>query len=127
MRRKAAALLDALGCPSKELSILFTDDGHIAKLNGIYRKKEGPTNVLAFPQGSPDDLFTDMLGDVVISVDTAGREAESLGEPFEITIQRLMIHGLLHLLGYDHERSGEAAEEMEKEERRLLAMIREDN
>lgn len=116
-----------MGCPEKELSILFTDDDHIAELNGLYRKKEGPTNVLAFPQGYPDDLFTDMLGDVVISVDTAGREAEFLGEPFEMTIQRLMIHGLLHLLGYDHESSEEAAEEMEKEERRLLAVIKEDD
>jgi rRNA maturation RNase YbeY len=67
-----------------------------------------------------------MLGDVVISVDTALREAGECGEPFDYVIDRLMIHGLLHLLGYDHEKSTAGAEGMEKEEKRLVALIRED-
>ncbi len=120
------ALLSALGCHNKDLSILFTDDTHIAELNGLYLKKKGPTNVLSFPQGYLDDPLTDMLGDVVISVETARREAESIGETFEITIERLLVHGVLHLVGHDHERSEGDAEDMEREEKRLLTMIRED-
>jgi rRNA maturation RNase YbeY len=67
-----------------------------------------------------------VLGDVVISVDTALREAIEYGESVEYIIDRLMIHGVLHLLGYDHEKSPEDAEGMEKEEKRLMALIRED-
>ncbi len=109
-----------------ELSILFTDDKHIAQLNRRYLDRDGPTNVLAFPMsgGSPPDVESGMLGDVVISLDTAERESRELGETSDETISRLLIHGVLHLLNYDHERSPEEAERMEKEEKRLFAMIK---
>ena len=66
-----------------------------------------------------------MLGDVVVSVGTALKESKALGEPLEHTIDRLLIHGVLHLLGYDHEKSTAEAARMEKEEKRLQALVRE--
>jgi len=124
MVRKA---LEDLACDEGELSILFTDDGHIADLNRRYLGRKGPTNVLAFPMS--EDLVSDvpsgMLGDVVISIDKAVQESEESGEVLDETIYRLLIHGILHLLGYDHERSPEEEEIMQKKERRLLALIKE--
>ena len=119
-----------MGCHDKELSILFTDDEHMAALNRQYRGREGPTDVLSFsmmedPDGkaSPPVFESIMLGDVVVSVDTALREAKDLEESFEGTVDRLMIHGILHLLGYDHERSQMDAALMVKEEERLFAVL----
>jgi len=118
-----------LACNNEELSILFTDDAHIAELNSLYLGRDGPTNVLAFPMsGDPlsGDVDSGMLGDVVVSVDTAVNESKELGEPLEEIVYRLLIHGILHLLNYDHERSPEDAHIMQKEETRLLALIREE-
>lgn len=117
-----------MACDKKELSILFTDDTHIEELNRRYLGREGPTNVLAFPMSDNPETDTDtgMLGDVVISVDTALRESEKCGEPFPETVYRLLIHGILHLLNYDHERSPEDEKEMNRQERRLLSVIREE-
>jgi len=111
-----------------ELSILFTNDREIARLNEQYLKRVGPTDVLAFPMaGGPEpDVASHLLGDVVVSVDSASQEAEQLREPLEYTIDRLLIHGILHLLGYDHEASEAEAEIMEKEQDRLLTMIGEE-
>jgi probable rRNA maturation factor len=115
-----------LACPEKELSILFTDDKRIADLNNSYLGRKGPTNVLAFPmrEGQASEFDSPMLGDVVISVDTALRESEALEEDLEYSIDRLLIHGLLHLLGYDHEKSDSEAALMENEEKRLIEVIR---
>ena len=114
-----------MDCNEAELSLLFTDDKEISSLNKQYLGRNGPTNVLAFPipGGPPPDPDTGMLGDVVISVDTAISESKTVGESVEETIFRLLIHGILHLLHYDHEKSPEEAELMEKEERRLLSLI----
>lgn len=114
-----------MGCHEGELSILFTNDLHMAELNSRYLGRSGPTNVLAFPMstepcpGTPHGI----LGDVVISTDTALREAEETGETPEETAYRLLIHGLLHLLGYDHEGSSDEARIMRQEEERLLALM----
>ena len=115
-----------MDCHDRELSILFTDDLHIADLNRQYLGKSGPTNVLAFPMSgdSPLDIDSDMLGDVVISVDTARREAEGAGIPLEVAIYQLLLHGLLHLLGFDHEKSSKEALLMEQEQNRLYEIIR---
>lgn len=117
--------LSDLDCNEAELSILFTDDKEISRLNKQYLGRNGPTNVLAFPiSGGPSpDPDTGMLGDVVISVDRAISESKTVGESVEETIFRLLIHGILHLLHYDHEKSLEEADLMEKEERRLLSLI----
>ena len=110
-----------------ELSILFTDDVRIAELNHRYLGRKGPTNVLAFPmisESSPH-LLSGMLGDVVISLDTAVSESKELGEPLQRTVDRLLVHGILHLLGYDHEVSPKEALRMSREENRLLTLIME--
>ena len=127
IRVKAERALEDLGCHDKELSILFTDDEHMAALNQQYRDKEGATDVLSFPMMEDLDgkttpaLFEPvMLGDVVVSVDTALRDAEELEQSFEKTVDRLLIHGILHLLGYDHEKSQVDAMLMTKEEERLM-------
>jgi len=114
-----------LGCPEGELSILLTDDAFIAELNDRYMGKDGPTNVLAFPmsenpRAGPDD---GVLGDIVVSLDTARREADAGEEPLPQAVFRLLIHGLLHLLGYDHETSEEEALRMEEAQERLLARV----
>lgn len=116
-----------MACHEKELSILFTDNERIAQLNDRYLGRKGPTNVLAFPlAGGPEpEVETSMLGDVVISIDTALRESKEIGETLERTIDRLIIHGVLHLLGYDHEKSAAEAKRMEKEEKRLMALVME--
>lgn len=117
-----------MACHDGELSILLTDDEHIAELNSRYLGREGPTNVLAFPmsEGPLPCVDSGMLGDVVVSVDTAIEESNKSGEPLEETIYRLLIHGLLHLLGYDHEISPAESDRMEKEQRRLTALIMEE-
>lgn len=118
-------VLRDLGSRDRELSILFTDDAHIAQLNEHYLGKVGPTNVLAFPmsKGSGPGIESGMLGDVVVSVDRAIYEAQRDGRTVEETICRLLIHGTLHLLDFDHEISAKEARRMEKEEERLLALV----
>jgi rRNA maturation RNase YbeY len=126
IERKIRKVLKDLACDRDELSILFADDGMIADLNSHYLGRQGPTNVLAFPmsddQGS--GVASGMLGDVAISVDTAIRESEESGEQLEETICRLLIHGILHLMGYNHEAVREERI-MRKEEKRLLLLVRE--
>ena len=130
IRGKIARVLKDLGCHDKELSILFTDDSRMAQLNFRYLGRKGPTNVLAFPMADLNAtdrqtpaLESVMLGDVVISIDTALREADEFGETIEYAIDRLLIHGVLHLTGYDHEGSEAKALLMEKEEKRLMGLI----
>lgn len=104
----------------------------MAELNGRYMGREGPTNVLAFPmsdlsscEGRGRDIETALLGDVVISLDTAQKEAAELTETLEQTVDRLLIHGVLHLLGYDHVGAEDQAVLMEREEERLRALLEE--
>ncbi len=117
-----------MGCHDKELSILFTDDNGIAQLNERYLGRKGATNVLAFPMadGMEPDYGSTMLGDVVVSGDTAILESKKSGESLEYIIDRLLVHGLLHLLAFDHTKSAKEAAQMEEEEKRLMALIMED-
>lgn len=125
IREKVGKVLNALACHEGELSILFVDDTKMTELNRAYRGKSGPTNVLAFPmtEEAGRGVASGMLGDIVISVDSAQRESEETGEILENTVYRLLVHGLLHLLGFDHELSADDALRMEKEQERLLKMI----
>jgi rRNA maturation RNase YbeY len=124
IKMKLKRILKDLECHDGELSILITDDKHIAELNSCFLKRKGPTNVLAFSirDDDPTQPETLMLGDIVISLDAAMRDAKKAGESLTKMIDRLLIHGLLHLLGYDHERS-EEARKMEEEMERLLTMV----
>jgi len=123
--RGARRLLRALQLDEAELSLLLVSDGEMRKLNRDWRGRDRPTDVLAFaqregPGGAPDGL----LGDVVISVDTARRQAAERGHPLAIEGERLLVHGLLHLLGYDHERSPAEARRMQRRERSLVRCLR---
>lgn len=100
-----------MGRPDAELSILVVGNDEIAEMNQLYLGRTGPTNVISFPmnEGGFDDLNPELLGDVVISVDTAEIEARDAGIGIIERFNDLLIHGILHLLGYDHE-TGEADE-----------------
>jgi len=108
MKALADRLLRAENCEDNvEASVLLTDDQHIAHLNQNYRHVDGPTDVLSFAQvestdHSSPDMPENLLGDVVISVETARRQAEERGHSLDEEIDILLAHGLLHLLGYDH-------------------------
>ncbi|HHZ10241.1 MAG TPA: rRNA maturation RNase YbeY [Rhizobiales bacterium] len=121
----AAALAEAgVADAASELSIVFTDDAHIRTLNAGWRGKDKATNVLSFPAFpvKPRDRLPPMLGDVVIAAETVAREAELEEKPFDHHLLHMMVHGVLHLLGYDHENDGDA-EAMEALERRALARL----
>jgi probable rRNA maturation factor len=122
--RSARRLLAALRRADDELSLVLVSDRVMHELNRSWRGADRPTDVLAFAQadgvgGAPDGL----LGDVVISVDTARRQAVALGHSLVAESERLLVHGLLHLLGYDHERSAAEARRMRRRERALLRVL----
>jgi probable rRNA maturation factor len=98
--------LEVLGLNRAELSIVLVSDAQIRRLNKLYRNKDKPTDVLSFPIGEKVNGWL-ILGDIVISVDTAKRQAQELGYSLEEELKRLLVHGLVHLLGYDHELGGE--------------------
>ena len=98
--------LEVLGLNKVELSIVLVSDAQIKRLNKLYRNKDKPTDVLSFPIGEKVKGWL-ILGDIVISVDTAKRQAKELGYSLEEELKRLLVHGLVHLLGYDHELGGE--------------------
>ncbi|PWL19465.1 rRNA maturation RNase YbeY [Falsochrobactrum shanghaiense] len=104
-----------------ELSLVFTDDASIQALNAQWRGKDKPTNVLSFPAFPvrAGDQPGPMLGDIIIARETVEREALDEGKPFENHLTHLIVHGFLHLLGYDHQ-TEEEAEEMERRERDIL-------
>jgi rRNA maturation RNase YbeY len=125
VRQTAQKLLDALKCPDSELSLVLTDDSEIAVLNKEYLNHEGATNVISFPmqEGDFSGINPQILGDVVISLDTALKEAEQAEMSMEERLNELLIHGILHLLGYDHEIK-EDEDEMEEKSRELKEMLR---
>ena len=123
-RAVAAAFAETGASGASELSIVFSDDAQIRTLNAGWRGKDKPTNVLSFPAFplSKDGPLPPMLGDIVLAAETVAREAALEDKPVANHITHLVIHGLLHLLGYDHETDAEA-EEMEAIERAALARL----
>ena len=121
----AQAILNALDCREGELSILIVDDPRIAELNQAYLQRTGPTNVIAFPmrEGDHADIHPELLGDVVISMDTCASEAMNAGISLEKRFVQLLIHGILHLFGYDHVQSRSDAHIMEAKSNELLELI----
>jgi probable rRNA maturation factor len=110
LRRRARSLLAALGLPRAELSLALVSDAEIAALNEAHRGKRGPTDVLAYSlvEGAHAQRRGELLGDVVIAVGVAARQARELGHSLDDELLRLLIHGALHLLGWDHAASAEA-------------------
>lgn len=125
IQEKAKAILNALDSPEAELSILIVDDPQITVFNKQYLNRKGPTNVIAFPMrdGPYGNITPQLLGDVVISVETADREGKRVGSSMEERFTQLLVHGILHLLGYDHETSDQDAQEMEEKSKEILKLI----
>ncbi len=122
--RDAEAVVDraaqaALGAVQGDIVVLLTDDAAVRELNGRFRDKDKPTNVLSFP--APENAFPH-LGDIVLAYGVCATEAEAQSKTLADHLSHLVVHGVLHLLGRDHEDDAEA-EEMEAEERDILAQI----
>ncbi|KAJ0260251.1 Endoribonuclease YBEY [Hirschfeldia incana] len=115
---------DVGGFETVELSVMLCNDEFICKLNKEWRGEDHPTDVLSMSQHVPElKLPVLMMGDIVISVETAARQAAERGHSLLDEIRILVIHGMLHLLGFDHELSDEAEKEMEEEEELLLKSL----
>lgn len=124
LRARAEALLVALDRPEAELSVSLVEDAEIAEMNEQYRGRSGPTDVLSFSllEGEFAEHNRGMLGDVIVGLGVADRQATELGHSLDEELLRLLIHGALHLLGHDHEEDAEA-EVMEAQERDLFSKL----
>ncbi len=125
VRKRVLQIMVYLGHSDQDLSVVFGSDRLLQDLNCTYRHQDRPTNVLAFPQsptyeGEPATL---MLGDVIVALPTAAREAHDLQQSLEERVVYLLLHGILHLLGHDHEGSATQRRRMEVLERQVLAHL----
>lgn len=121
---KLARAALALACePPVELSVALVGDDEMRRLNATYRHKDRTTDVLAFSQreGEHADAASALLGDVVISLPVATRQASERGHPVARELAELLVHGILHLLGYDHERSPADARKMFARARQVMS------
>ena len=127
LKKVAERILNALECPEgSELSVSIVGDRSIRVINRDYLDKDRPTNVISFSlqEGDCSGINPLVLGDVLISADTAAREAQEGGIEFFERLSFLLLHGILHLCGYDHERSGEAeAQKMRQKEQQLFRIL----
>lgn len=125
IKQTAQVVLDALDCPDSEISILIVDNPQIEELNQQYLNRQGPTNVIAFAmrEGEFSGVSPHLLGDVVISTDTAAKEAQIAATSMEQRFNELLVHGILHLMGYDHETSEKDARVMEDKSKELMKLI----
>lgn len=130
LKKKAVLLLEILEISEAELSILITDDKEISDLNRRFRHKDKPTDVLSFPSVGSDGVDEElehlqgMLGDLVISLPTALRQSRAYRHSLQAELLRLLVHGLLHLLGYDHEGVAKIeAQRMRRKEKELLSKL----
>jgi len=125
LRDRARRILAELCHARSELSVALVDDAEIAALNAAWRRRRGPTDVLSFSllEGRHAERRAGLLGDVVIGVGVARRQARAAGRSLDDELARLLIHGVLHLVGHDHARAAEARA-MRAEERRLWRALR---
>jgi rRNA maturation RNase YbeY len=126
--RLVERILSLIGEDQSELSVNLVGDARIRRLNHDYRKKDRATDVLAFPIREammPRGIRgpTGLLGDVVISIPTAVRQAQETGRSVNEELAALLVHGVLHLCGYDHERSAQEAARMVRRERMILRRL----
>jgi probable rRNA maturation factor len=121
--RQARAILSDVGEASAELGILFVGDQRMRSLNRQYRGKDRTTDVLAFAMREAPHSSSTVLGDVVIAVPTAVRQAKEGQRSLDEELTVLLVHGILHLCGYDHERSEKEARRMQRRERMILRSL----
>ena len=127
VRRSLKRLLKELNCKDSEISILLVDDHQIREINKTYLKRDCSTNVISFSmtEGSFGHIHPEILGDIILSTETAARDALTGHLDFMDEVEFLLIHGLLHLIGYNHENtSAYEAEKMKNRERELFFMLR---
>ena len=123
LARLAQAVLSSVGEKKADLGILLVGDRSMRRLNRDYRKKNRTTDVLAFPMREGPGPSSALMGDVVISVPTAAQQARQLGRSLDEELTTLLVHGILHLCGYDHERSNREARRMRQRERWVLRRL----
>ncbi len=123
--RVAQRVLETLGYKEAQVSILLCEDSYIQKLNKEYRRVDAPTDVLAFSmhEGPFPRVHPEILGDVVISLEAASRQAKRFCHSLNKEVALLVIHGILHLLGYDHQKKKDR-EKMRRKEKEILEVIR---
>lgn len=126
LRKVAQQILNICAKPDAELSILIVDNSGIQQINRDYLQRDRPTNVISFAmqEGQWAGVQPQLLGDVVVSAERAASDAAAAQIPFEHELWFLLVHGILHLLGYDHERGTAAqAQAMEQREREIFARL----
>ena len=125
IHQTAQVILNALDCPDAEISIVIVDDLQMAEFNRNYLNREGPTNVIAFPmqEGEFSEINPYLLGDVVISADTAHKEGKAADIDLPSRFTQLLVHGILHLVGYDHENDEQEAQKMETKNSEILHIL----
>lgn len=119
----AQAVVAAAGDPDAELSLLLVGDRRMRRLNREYRRKDKTTDVLAFPMREAGGPASSLLGDVVIALPQAARQAKVEGHSLDHELAVLLVHGILHLFGYDHERGESEARRMQRKERAILRAL----
>lgn len=127
VRRSLKKILQILDCDSKEISLLLVDDDGIREINKHYLGRDYPTNVISFSlsEGEFGNINPHVLGDIIISAETALRDAQEAEITFDDEVDFLLIHGLLHLLDYNHENvSHEEAEKMKKKEHDIFFQLK---
>ena len=127
VRRSLKRLLKELGFKDSEVSLLLVDDDQIREINKNYLQRDRPTNVISFAmtEGAFGDVHPEILGDIILSVETAARDAMACDIDFMDEVEFLLIHGLLHLVGYNHENvESKEANKMKKLEQELFFLRR---
>jgi probable rRNA maturation factor len=123
LKKIAAAVLDLVGERNAELSLALVSDGEMQELNAKYRGKDYSTDVLSFPAEKNLPSTVRLLGDVIISVDKAASQARERGRTLDQEMTTLLVHGIVHLLGYDHERSAKEARRMKRLENKIYGRL----
>jgi probable rRNA maturation factor len=123
LKKIAIKILELVEQSQAELSVALVNNAKIRELNATFRKKDQPTDVLSFPAGKELPKGVRLLGDVVISVEKARKQAKEKGRTLNEEMVTLLIHGVVHLLGYDHERSAKDARIMSRLEERIYRAL----
>ena len=127
LRRSLKRLMKELGCENEEISLVLVDDAQIREINKNYLKRDRSTNVISFAltEGEFSDINPLLLGDIILSVETADRDAAANKIALMDEVEFLLIHGLLHLLGFDHENTtADMSQKMKNKERELFYLLR---